>query len=191
MSRFSLASITICLALVAGSGCATGAGAPGAPGELARLQPLEPRGPGAVFATVDSAALDGLLLAYLESEKSDRPSRRLARGSTVFPVEGGYSYSPLATADPDQPGRVPLVLKPGDVAHFHTYPRGSSRINRINEKHSPNDRANVDRRDPLKRPSFVLTPSLRVQRYDGRSSEKLVARIDPQAPGVVVAQVDR
>jgi hypothetical protein len=84
-----------------------------------------------------------------------------------------------------------FVLLSRDVAHFHTYPRGGVQVDRLNEAHSPNDRANVDLRDPLRRPSYILTPSLRVQRYDAKSGEKLVGRIDLRTRGLVVAQAER
>ena len=191
MQRSVLASSLILLSLLAGSGCALSASAPDLGTSSARVQPLRPRGPGAVFETPDAAALDGLWLAYLETREIDRMGVQRARGSTVFPVAGGFSYAPLVTATEATPGRVPLALKPADVAHFHTYPRGDARLNRINETHSPNDRANVEQRDPLQRTSYILTPSLRVQRFDAKHGETLVARIDMRTRGLELAQAGR
>lgn len=191
MQRSILVSSLMLLGLLAGSGCAISASAPDLVATRAEVQPLRPRGPGAVFESADAAAIDGLWLAYLETLEQDRAGTQRARGGTVFPVAGGFSYTPLVAAREATPGRVPLVLKPADVAHFHSYPRADAHRNRINETHSPNDRANVDQRDPLRRPSYVLTPSLRVRRYDALRRETRIARIDMHSRGLTLAQAIR
>jgi hypothetical protein len=190
MKRIELASLLTTLALLAGSGCATSASAPDHASNSTRIESQAPRGPGAIFETTDAAALDGLWFAYLEA-RGDRNGAQRARGGTVFPVPGGFSYAPISVADASEPGRVKMVLKPRDVAHFHTYPRIGSQSDRLNETHSPNDRANVDLRDPLRRSSYILTPSLRVQRYDAKAGEQVVGRIDLRTQGLVVAQAER
>ncbi len=72
---------------------------------------------------------------------------------------------------------------PRMIAHFATYPKGSLLENRMNERHSAHDRKNVDQRDPLHRPAFILTPSLDVKSYMGANSN-FVASILATESGV-------
>ena len=127
---------------------------------------VTPRGPGSVFPSVEAAAVDGLAYAHLEARRADR--ERFMHGSTIYAEQGGYSYGPIQVARPSDPDHLTLALKPSDVAHFHTYPAGRAAENRLNEVHSPTDRANVEEMDPRGRPLFILTPSLRVRGYDPR-----------------------
>ena len=130
---------------------------------------VAPKGPGTVFPTVEAAAVDGLAHAHQISTESNNPL--LSRGGTIVAVEGGYSYGPLISAKAFAPGRLRLRLSERAVGHFHTYPSQRGRIDRRNETHSPADRAVVDRHDSGHRPSFVLTPSLRVVAYRGKPAK--------------------
>jgi hypothetical protein len=145
-------------------GCATGG--PSQPSvRLERpARVVTPQGPGSVLPSVEAAAVDGLAWAYLEARRSDR--ERFMHGATIYPEGDGYAYGPIQVARPAEPDRLTLALRPVDVAYFHTYPAGSPRENRLNEVHSPTDRANVEQVDPRKRPLFILTPSLRVRGFD-------------------------
>jgi hypothetical protein len=150
---------------------------------------VTPRGPGAVFASVEAAAVDGLAWAHREQLVSANP--RLSRGGTIVGVEGGYSYRELVAASPAAPDRLELRLTPDVVAHFHTYPRQGWRIDRDNERHSRADRRVVDRIDSQSRPSFILTPSMRVLVYRGqtpqRGAEQLVTKLEAASDGRMLA----
>ncbi len=162
---------------LAGTGCATGIlqrGHHAAP-------IVEAAGPGTVFATIDEAAVDGLAYSYRRAKQLD--GGQSALGGTVFKVAEGYSYETSPFAPRGDRDRVRLVLQLRDVAHFATYPKGSLLENRMNERHSAHDRKNVDQRDPLHRPAFILTPSLDVKSYMGANSN-FVASILATESGV-------
>lgn len=127
---------------------------------------VTPRGPGSLFPSVEAAAVDGLAFAYLEARRNER--ERSMHGATIYAEGDGYAYGPIQVASPSEPDRLTLALRPIDVAHFHTYPAGTPRENRLNEVHSPIDRASVEQVDPRNRPLFILTPSLRVKGFDPR-----------------------
>ena len=86
----------------------------------------------------------------------------------ALPVAGGYTYERVYTASSHNPMVVFFPLAPEAVAHFRHYPiRGQRAIDRANETHSPADLRVVDKTDPLHRPSYLLTPSLKVRVYAG------------------------
>ena len=128
------------------------------------------QGHGYVFESVDQAAVDALALAHQNSLASGRP--RLSRGGTIVAVEGGYTYHELVVAAPGAPDSLRLQLHPDAVAHFHTYPSQGKGLDRLNETHSPADRRVVDQSDSRHRPSYILTPSLRVVVYRGRDANE-------------------
>ena len=142
------------------------------PALAAEEMTVTPQGPGTVFGTVEAAAVDGLAYAHAEQMKSR--NKRLSRGGAVVPVEGGFTYGSLDVASADAPDMVPLRLPESALAHFHTYPAQKSSVDRRNESHSKADRLVVDYGDSKHRPSFVLTPSLRVVAYRGRAATKRV-----------------
>jgi hypothetical protein len=148
------------------SGCA-GSVAPREPalGKLASDHPT--RGPGAVFATIEEAALDALAWSRANGRLTDR--RRLRIG-TIQRRPGGYAYSaPLrsrTTVDSSAPLNVRFRLESEDVATFVLHPRSGRRsVDRRNESATPDERRLVDELDPRHRPIFVLTPSRKVIRY--------------------------
>jgi len=137
------------------------------PGDTVRVR-------GHVFESVDQAAVDALALAHEISLASGRP--RLSRGGTIVAVEGGYTYHQSAVASPGAPDSLRLQLHRNVVAHFHTYPSQGKELDRLNETHSPADRQAVDQSDSQHRPSYILTPSLRVVVYRGRDANELSDR---------------
>jgi len=151
--------------------------------------PYVAKGPGSIFSSVDAAATDGLAWAHQLQRAGRNP--RLSRGGTIVRVADGYSYGPLVTARASSPDSLQFALGRDVVAHFHTYPHQNPRIDRRNESHSQADRWVVDRLDPKHRPSFVLTPSLRVVAYHGRGesrvAEKLVVSLGRSADGQMLA----
>ena len=93
--------------------------------EAAPLQ-LEAEGPGALFTSIDAAAIDALAYAYLQARGACDPE--FMRGGTIHPVgEGYYSYGEIHRANrwespPDQlhpqaTGRRALPPLPGEQRH--------------------------------------------------------------------------
>ncbi len=143
-------------------------------------------GPGMVFETMDEAAIDGLAWCYLKS-RSEKLQR--VRGGSVRPVStGGYRYDEVVTARGIKPYRIEIRVKPTDVAYFIHVP-GPGILK--NESHSRVHRKNVDQRDPLHRPSYLLTPHLRVQRYEGDGEERRVAILDRRELRELVRRANR
>lgn len=122
--------------------------------------PPQARGPGAIFATIDAAALDALHFAY---GRGGRGRSHFEWGGTIRQIRGGYTYDGLVRGSGHE---VRLRLGAEDVAWFHTHMRtASSLVDRLNERPSPGDRHMVDRVDPRHRPLYILTPSARVVVY--------------------------
>ena len=131
---------------------------------------LSARGPGALFPSIDAAAIDALTYAYLQGRKTSDP--KLMSGGTIHPVAGGYSYGEIHRAKRSKPREIDYILKPRDVARFHLYPASrDTRVNRINELPSPVDRRSVSVIDPLHRPLYILHPSLSIRAYSGQTAE--------------------
>jgi hypothetical protein len=131
---------------------------------------LTAQGPGAVFPSIEAAAVDALTYAYL-SARAARDVER-ARGGSIYATRGGYSYDEIRVAGRLVPQRVAYTLEPGDVARFVTYPQGSDRrVNWRNEKPSHLDRRSVTVEDPLHRPVYILHPSLMIREYRGEEQD--------------------
>lgn len=127
---------------------------------------LEARGPGTVFASIDEAAIDALIFAYLQAVAT-RDTERM-RGGAIHQTDAGYRYDGIHTASRLNPGRISLGLKTRDVARFSIYPRiGIHEVDRASEYISRADRRIVDIVDPLHRPVYVLHPSLIIRAYEG------------------------
>src|SRR5262245_26875760 len=131
---------------------------------------LEARGPGTVFGSVECAAVDALIYAYLQAEAA-RDGRM--RGGTIYETAAGYSYDEIAVPrGPLLPRRIEYALEPRDVARFHLYPRsGKHDLDRRSELASPADRHSVRFGDPLHRPLYILHPSLVIREYRGEDPE--------------------
>lgn len=136
------------------------------------VQPLYARGPGALFTSVEAAAVDALTYAYLQARES-RSTERI-RGGTIYPVGDRYSYGEIQIANPLSPHRISYRFGPHEVARFHAYPvYRDLRANRANERLSRMDRRSVSFIDPLHRPLYVLHPSLRIRAYRGEDSQRV------------------
>ena len=134
------------------------------------LQPFHARGPGALFASVEAAAIDALTYAYLQARES-RDTARI-RGGTIYPVGSHYSYGEIQLANPLTPHRISYRFGPREVARFHAYPLlRDVRTNRANERISRRDRRSVSVIDPLHRPLYILHPSLAIRAYCGDGSQ--------------------
>jgi hypothetical protein len=130
---------------------------------------LEALGPGTAFASIECAAVDALIYAYLQTQTA-RDAR--VRGGTIYSTGGGYSYDEPVVAGPLLPDQVSYVLKKRDVARFHLYPRVDSYAeNRRSELPWRSDRRSVRFLDPLHRPLYILHPSLAIRVYRGADHE--------------------
>jgi hypothetical protein len=155
--------------LLGSIGCAS------APGSFMLAEPLERlapevEGPGHVFATAEGAAFDALAWCRAEARRTIA-GRTFARGGTVYPVDGGFSYAAPVVAD-GASARLQYRLRPGDVLHFRHYPSSVVSATGPSRHALPvRDRRLVDRGDPLQRPIYYMTPDHRVYRYSPRALE--------------------
>jgi hypothetical protein len=132
---------------------------------------LSAQGPGALFTSIEAAAIDALTHAYLQAQAASDPE--FMRGGTIHPVgDGYYSYGETHRANRGSLHQISYILKPQDVARFHLYPvNRKTSINRINERPSRVDRRSVSAVDPLHRPLYILHPSLSIRAYRGNDSD--------------------
>ncbi len=145
---------------------------------------LEAWGPGTVFPSIEAAAVDGLVYAYLQAREQHDMQRM--RAGTIYPVENGYTYGEIHVASALLAYQVSYPLKPRDVARFHMYPFAINRdVNRGNERATQADRRSVAVTDPLHRPLFILHPSLVIREYGDRDDE-VVAVADLRRPKRVI-----
>ncbi|HEY5658816.1 MAG TPA: hypothetical protein VIY27_13585 [Myxococcota bacterium] len=127
---------------------------------------LETQGPGAVFPSVETAAVDALTYAYLQARAEG--NAELMRAGSIYATRGGYSYGEIHVAKPLAAYRVSYTLEPRDVARFLIYPRDPRHdVNRANERPSMVERRSVTVTDPLHRPLYILHPSLAIREYRG------------------------
>ena len=138
--------------------------------ETAPLQ-LEAQGPGALFTSIDAAAIDALTYAYLQARDACDPE--FMRGGTIHLVgEGYYSYGEIHRANSWNSHRISYTLGPRDVARFHLYPVSRDVLtNRIHERASRADRRSVSAVDPLHRPLYILHPSRAIRAYRGEGPQ--------------------
>jgi hypothetical protein len=133
---------------------------------------LEARGPGTVFGSIECAAVDALIYAYLQTQTA-RDAR--VRAGTIYATGEGYSYDEPVVAAPLLPAKASYALKGRDVARFHIYPRVKNRdVNRRSEAPSKTDHRSVRFGDPLHRSLFILHPSLVIREYRGQDAEPVV-----------------
>jgi len=134
-------------------------------------QPLLARGPGALFTSVEAAAVDALSYAYLQVRKA-RDTARI-RGGTIYTVGDRYTYGEIQLGIPLSPHQISYRFGPHEVARFHAYPvYRDARANRANERISRVDRRSVSVIDPLHRPLYVLHPSLAIPAYSGEGCQR-------------------
>jgi hypothetical protein len=145
---------------------------------------LEAWGPGTVFPSVEAAAVDALIYAYLQASNAHDTERM--RAGTIYSVDAGYSYGEIHVASSLLAYQITYPLKQQDVARFHMYPLATDRdVRRTNERATQADRRSVAVTDPLHRPLFILHPSLVVREYRGRDDE-VVAVADLRHPKRVI-----
>jgi hypothetical protein len=144
---------------------------------------LEARGPGAVFDSVEEAAIDALTYSYLQARETGEIARM--RAGTIRRSGAGYTYGEIHVASQRLNRQIEYVLSGQDVARFHVYPRHSDRsVNRSSERLSAKDWRSLNVIDPLHRSLYVLHPSLAIRAYHGGESEALeVANLRGPAMG--------
>ena len=181
MHRFLVLTVLASATLLA-SGCASSplspSSAPSAsvPGAALPEASLSSRGPGTVFPALEQAVYDALAYAHTLGEQ--KRARTRVRAGTIRRVEGGFTYDEVHVARRDRPDSVRYALGRDDVAHFAVYPSVLDRQrDAIAERHSERDQSNVDHKDPLHRPHYLLTPSLRVVVYEGEGRERELASL--------------
>ena len=131
---------------------------------------LEARGPGSVFDSIETAAVDALTFCYLQARET-RDTARM-RAGTIERSGAGYTYGEIHVASRMTQRRIEYVFGPQDVARFHVYPPHTDRyINRVSERLSTKDRRSVRLIDPLHRPLYVLHPSLAIRSYRDADSK--------------------
>jgi hypothetical protein len=131
---------------------------------------LEARGPGAVFDSIEAAAVDALTFCYLQAREAGDIERM--RAGTIQRSGAGYAYRELHLASPLAPRRIEYAFAPQEVARFHVYPPHTDRdVNRTSERLSTKDWRSVSVIDPLHRPLYVLHPSLAIRAYRGADRE--------------------
>ena len=117
-----------------------------------RYEALQAKGPGTVFATVDDAAVDGVLYAS-ERPQVDEDGLFLEQGGDIYPVEGGYTYNDLQVGGPNS---VDVNFRKDAVAWFHTHPPGGAggrSMDKSNRYWSRGDRyKNDDLSEAMNRP---------------------------------------
>jgi hypothetical protein len=131
---------------------------------------LEAWGPGTVFPSVETAAVDALIYTYLRADRAHDTDRMY--GGTIYKLAEGYSYGEVHAASGLLAHKIAYPLKSQDVARFHMYPIVSDHdVNRTNEGASSADRRSVAVTDPEHRPLFVLHPSLVIREYRGKAHQ--------------------
>lgn len=128
---------------------------------------VDAKGPGAVFDTVEEAAIDALSYAHIEETLTDRRSLRVG---VIHRVANGYSYTAAKRSTASAPltaCSVRYELRADDVARYIIPPHSShARINRYNEEPTAKEKQIVDELDPAHRPLYQLTPSHNIVRYE-------------------------
>jgi hypothetical protein len=144
---------------------------------------LDARGPGAVFDSIEAAAIDALTYAYLQAQETGETARM--RAGTIRRSGSGYTYDEIHVASPRLNRKIEYVLSGRDVARFHLYPRHTDRsVNRSSERLSAKDWRSVNVIDPLHRSLYVLHPSLAIRAYHGDDSSAVeVANLRGPARG--------
>jgi hypothetical protein len=147
-------------------------------------------GPGAVFFSVEAAAMDAM--AYVHTQRYPMGRPELIAGS-ITRVEGGFSYAAPVSSNRGSALSRPFLrfrLGPDDAASFLVYSRLHDRsIDRENETPSKSAMQIVDERDPEHRPLFLLTPSLSVVRYEGKQVRSIAQLGERRSD--VLASTDR
>ncbi|MFK7898469.1 MAG: hypothetical protein AB8G23_21735 [Myxococcota bacterium] len=142
--------------------------------------PVSPQGPGAVFFTLEAAALDALRFA--SGDKNVRARGRF-QGGTIFQVDGGFSYRvPSLSRGTVWSLAAPVVrfeYGGAGVASYVVHPRsGRASLDRANEGLQSATRRRIERSDSQGRPLFLLTPKGRVIRYSPGEKAEVISSLD-------------
>ncbi len=139
---------------------------------------IRAEGPGAVFDSVEAAALDALSYAHITATLTDR--RRLRVGA-IHRVANGYSYAAVKRSTALSPLTVHIVryrLRAIDVARYIIPPYSRQvHIARLNEEPTRKEKQIVDELDPEHRPLYQLTPSLNVVVYRQGGPSTVIANL--------------
>jgi hypothetical protein len=149
---------------------------------------LKAWGPGTVFPSIETAAVDALIHTYLQAS-NEKDTERM-RAGTIYRVDTGYSYGEIHTASNMLTDQFTYPLKRQDVARFHMYPRFTFKNQRASRSElvSRADRRSVNFTDPLHRPLFILHPSLKIREYRGGKYETVeVADLRHWTPETLLA----
>ena len=126
--------------------------------------------PGARFETIEEAAVFALRYAH-------QTYWRYECGGLIVPrIGGGFTFTePVGSKGRES---VRFRIRPEAVAHFHTHTGGVPVQNkmRLDQGHSDADRAIVQHRDPLHRPSFVSYRNGKVWRFGLCSATRFCER---------------
>jgi hypothetical protein len=125
---------------------------------------LEARGPGALFDSVEAAAVDALKFSYLQAREAGDMQRM--RAGTIRRSGAGYTYGEIHVAKPWKQRRVEYRVDGLAVARFQLYPPHSDYdVNRASERLSTPDWRSMSVIDPLHRSLYVLHPPLAIRAY--------------------------
>ena len=118
-------------------------------------------GPGAVFDSLDAAAIDALMFAHRTLRLGQ------AQGGAIFVTDSGFSYGPMVRATRHG---FRLTLRTGDVGWFYAYNYELPTVGDRQPKFlTREDRSMVSEVDPHHRPLYLLSSRMKVVRYDGKS----------------------
>jgi hypothetical protein len=134
--------------------------------------------PGAVFPSVQAAALDALAAAHRTATARDRQRLRVG---TIHRVAHGFAYSAPQRAVGSSllmRQRVRHRLRPIDVASYVIPPRWAECPSaRLSETPDRKMQRIVDELDPAHRPVYVLTQSLDVMSYSRGGQTRVVTTL--------------
>jgi len=168
-----IASLALMVACVACAGAS-----PASLSENQARAEVRAEGPGAVFPSVQAAALDALASAHRTATPRDRERLRVG---TIHRVAHGFAYSAprrAAGSSPVMRQAVRHQLRQIDVASYVIPPRWrrwpSSRSSEMPDRKMQKV---VDELDPAHRPVYVLTRSLDVVRYSRGEKTRVVTTL--------------
>ncbi|MBK7950534.1 MAG: hypothetical protein IPK00_17695 [Deltaproteobacteria bacterium] len=158
------------------------------PGTRAARQPSRPevaRLESPVFASIDEAAVAGLIVAR---EHAPRASRQAIQIGTIRRVSGGFAYQPSVIADESlldaRPSVLRLRLMPDDVATYILHPRtGAADMDERNEALNASEKKLLGGAD-RSRPVYLLTPRLDIVRHARDQSGTRLANLRSMRNGM-------
>lgn len=130
-----------------------------------------------VYATIEEAAIAGLVAAREQATPASRESIRIG---SVRRVAAGYVWTTPVAANAslraNRRGSLRIRLTPADVATFVVHPpSGTNAVDRLNATLNASERALLKDGGGRGRPVYLLTPRLAVVRHAPDEPELLVA----------------